>query len=264
MYKVLRPRLYRISLLLRHNTEVPHCSMNKILVFLFCLVHGITGDFQSDSQANQLNVEFQYAKSEGWNSAVVEKFRQVLATYSSEYCGQNTSDCNMGTFDNFTESDVKILPKYPKTVKSTDSVLLFYVMLPKNTSLDTNSYFVLPKQTVVDIVGQNRAQLTSELQSSSELRHAFAFRVSYINNVLALDPDDDTLNIIITPIAFGVVLLMILIVISLEFSRSKQRKREVKLIQEEKLRQREISEHSVPKNGSPFQSGSSSVLQQTV
>jgi len=46
-----------------------------------------------------------------------------------------------------------------------------------------------------------------------------AFRISYVNDILAVTPADQSLNVIVIPIVCGVVLLLSAAIIGLEINR---------------------------------------------
>ena len=67
-----------------------------------------------------------------------------------------------------------------------------------------------------EVVEENRKSIQQSLITAAMEPYEASFRISYIDDLLVLEPSDQTLNSIISPIACTVVVVMTVIILSLE------------------------------------------------
>ncbi|KAK3087335.1 hypothetical protein FSP39_004805 [Pinctada imbricata] len=148
-------------------------------------------------------------------------FSGIIAEGATNYCTSNPSACLMTSCcsTNFKEQDIKHTSGYPEDQEK-DMIHRFYIQYPGGANLDPsasyNNQTVLTSSVVIAIVTATREQIHTDI----------GYWITGADKEFYGIPPDDLSNSIIIPIAFVVLLAVIILAIVLHVWNKRREKAE--------------------------------------
>ncbi|CAH1776195.1 unnamed protein product [Owenia fusiformis] len=189
-----------------------------------------------EAMKNTMNVTFYGIYMSEWNDNGLEwKFRAGIAYQTNEFCGDNMDICGVtirpnSTYTGFKDSDVVIVDGYPKADKNTLTVK-YYLKFPPDVTLD----YVPPTNFILN---KNAIFYSSDSYAGRDrVEEMTGFAIIGVSNKSYLPPADHFWNVIFIPVAFFLLIIVIVAAVSCHLYRvrkQKQGRREKKEKRKEK------------------------------
>ncbi|XP_076457310.1 uncharacterized protein LOC143291323 isoform X2 [Babylonia areolata] len=192
------------------------------LCFVACSLVLVTATQTSERASQNVEVTFYQLSSSEWSNSE-SSFKTLLAAEAASYCASNAATCGLTSGFLFTSSEVGVASG--PTEESKSLKISFYVDFPTVHVVDGSS----PTTYVV-----NSAAVTTMLTNiRSSLEGAVGADITYIGSEFySIDPDA-TMNKVLIPIAFIVLLAVIILAIALHVWNKRKE-------QEQKKKQRAL------------------------
>ncbi|XP_032227481.2 uncharacterized protein LOC116610915 isoform X2 [Nematostella vectensis] len=148
-----------------------------------------------------------------------------MATVTNGYCSSDPDKCGLQRWNvtrNFQSSDVVLLAGFPKQ-RDKNIELKFYLHLPAGNDIRKTSHTVLPKSVLEHLIKAKSTDVSSTVGVD-------------VMDEKAMAPLDDTLNYIMIPLSFGVLLVLCFVACCLnlmqkrkENARRREHKRNIQM-----------------------------------
>ncbi|XP_077990010.1 uncharacterized protein LOC144444460 [Glandiceps talaboti] len=200
--------------------------MTALLLLLVCaLPCAISMTLEEEIPDNTLKVTFQNIDKKRWSkdgSGAI--FRDEVTNLTNSHCSQVPADCSLNSYNDtipFTTSNVILDPSYPKEILGNDLEMKFYVTLAGQTDIrPAGTDHVIGIETLKDIL----------ISGQERLQDVLGYQLMYVGSTLVLPPIDHTMDIIMIPITFCLLLIVILIAVILFCCHSREENNEFEQI----------------------------------
>ncbi|XP_002742399.1 uncharacterized protein LOC100376395 [Saccoglossus kowalevskii] len=204
-----------------------------VLVSFLVLPCVICLTLEEEIPSNSLIVTFKEVDLEQWTEdGSSSLFRTVVANITNTYCKLRLADCSLQSYhpnNSFTVHDVMITAGFPRDIKGNDLEVKFYVIIPSGSDITVASTDnVIAYDTLKSIIMSNEEMIEQQL----------GYTVMYIGDTLVLPPIDHTMNVIMIPISFALLVIVIVVAIGLQLH---EKRRDKELHKARKARRSKIS-----------------------
>ena len=201
------------------NLTVFHILLYLAVLSLsnFCDGSNIT-----EAEANRVEVKFYRLQVSEWTSGNMETtFHSLVASEANTYCTANLAACGLNSLaSNFKESHIGKVDNSPVN-DDKDMLYDFYIEYPNGANISSSSalQYVLSQSVVKSII----LQLRTNVDYISQLNCKRCY-ITYIGDDFYGIPPASMENKIIIPLAFLVLLIIIIVAISLHCWDKKREK----------------------------------------
>ncbi|CAC5377623.1 unnamed protein product [Mytilus coruscus] len=194
-------------------TETKMRVFLPVLILLVVTTLCVQGDNTTEIAENKVEIKFYRLQVSEWDSGLMEsKFHALLASETNTYCGNNLAACGLvGLQSEFKDSHIGKVDNSPLN-DDKDMLYEFYIIYPENSNKSSSSAltYVLSASVVKSIVLQLRTN--TDYISSLGCDKCY---ITYIGSDFYGIPPSSLENKIIIPLAFVVLLIVIIIAVSL-------------------------------------------------